>query len=130
MFHKNTASQMFCPASRVESSSSSGDSHALMIVLLQPEGAADIKHLPFSASLRGSTRGDWTSVSSLAEASPPLRESLSSGERSLPRGTDDTRFNDDACAGADGGLSSSSWGSEVGCRSPPAAFLLLARFSS
>lgn len=91
---------MFCPASRVEPSSSLGDSHALIIVLLLLEGAPDIKHLPFSAMLRGSTRGDWTSISSLAGASPLLRESLSSGERSLPCGTDDTRaqFNDKAYA--------------------------------
>lgn len=48
---------MFCPASRVESSSSSGDSHALMIVLLQPEGAPDIKHLPFFSVAQGVNTG-------------------------------------------------------------------------
>lgn len=91
-----TVSQMFCPLSRGEPSSSLGGSHAFIIVLLLLEGAQDIKHLPVSATLRGSTRADWTSASSLDDASPLLRESLSSGGRSRPRGTDDTgaRFND------------------------------------
>lgn len=52
-----------------ERGSSPGESHALIIVLLQ----LDIKPLPFSAMLGGSTRGGRTSVCSLAGASPLLR---------------------------------------------------------
>lgn len=87
MFHRNTTALLeLCPRWFVlhpeEPSSSLEDAHALIIVLLLLEGAQDIKHLPFPAMLRGSTRGDWTSTSSLDEASPLLRESLSSGGRS------------------------------------------------